>query len=120
MPRNGFDNFFFSYSYGPATWVSMNTEFDVRLRRPRSSRRPPPAWRIFTPAPPPRPRRPPRPQYSHGSPQWLWIESALAAVRAAADSDTNLLHPMKDALAAGSTVGEVCGVLRAAWGTHDR
>jgi methylmalonyl-CoA mutase N-terminal domain/subunit len=41
-------------------------------------------------------------------------------VRAAADSDTNLLHPMKDALAAGSTVGEVCGVLREAWGTHDR
>jgi hypothetical protein len=28
MPRNGFDNFFFSYSYGPATWVSMNTEFN--------------------------------------------------------------------------------------------
>jgi methylmalonyl-CoA mutase N-terminal domain/subunit len=48
------------------------------------------------------------------------VESALAAVRAAADSDTNLLHPMKDALAAGSTVGEVCGVLREAWGTHDR
>jgi methylmalonyl-CoA mutase N-terminal domain/subunit len=48
------------------------------------------------------------------------VESALTAVRAAADSDTNLLHPMKDALAAGSTVGEVCGVLREAWGTHDR
>jgi methylmalonyl-CoA mutase N-terminal domain/subunit len=48
------------------------------------------------------------------------VESALAAVRAAADSDTNLLHPMKDALAAHATVGEVCGVLRETWGTHDR
>ena len=49
------------------------------------------------------------------------VESALARVRAAAnDPAVNLLPPMKDALAAHATVGEVCGVLREEWGTHDR
>jgi len=27
MPANGLGNFYYSYAYGPATWVSMNTEF---------------------------------------------------------------------------------------------
>ncbi len=49
------------------------------------------------------------------------VDAALAAVRAAADSaDAPLLEPMRTALAERATVGEVCGVLRDAWGTHDR
>jgi methylmalonyl-CoA mutase N-terminal domain/subunit len=48
------------------------------------------------------------------------VEKALAAVRAAADApDANLLPSMRDALAARGTVGEVCEVLRDAWGTYD-
>ncbi len=46
-------------------------------------------------------------------------EAALAAVRDAAGSDLNVLPPMREALRVGATVGEVCGVLRDAWGTHD-
>jgi methylmalonyl-CoA mutase, N-terminal domain len=46
-------------------------------------------------------------------------ESAMAAVRDAAASDANVLPPMREALRAGATVGEVCGVLRRAWGTYD-
>jgi methylmalonyl-CoA mutase, N-terminal domain len=47
------------------------------------------------------------------------VEAALAGVRAAAGSDENLLVPMRAALAAYATVGEVCGVLRREWGTYD-
>jgi methylmalonyl-CoA mutase N-terminal domain/subunit len=46
-------------------------------------------------------------------------ESALAAVRDAAGSDANVLPPLREALRAGATVGELCGVLREAWGTYD-
>jgi methylmalonyl-CoA mutase, N-terminal domain len=46
-------------------------------------------------------------------------ESAMAAVRDAAASDANVLSPMREALRAGATVGELCGVLRRAWGTYD-
>src|SRR5690348_1732710 len=46
--------------------------------------------------------------------------SALAAVRAAASGTDNLLHPMRDALRARCTIGEICGVLREEWGEHDR
>ena len=47
-------------------------------------------------------------------------ERALAEVRAAArDEGENLLVPMRAALAVRCTIGEVCGVLRSAWGTHD-
>ena len=46
-------------------------------------------------------------------------ESAVAAVRGAAGSDVNVLPPMREALRVGATVGELCGVLRDAWGTHD-
>ncbi len=46
------------------------------------------------------------------------VERALAELRAAAQSDTNVLHPMKDALRARATVGEVCGTLREVWGTY--
>ena len=49
------------------------------------------------------------------------VDAALVDVRVAAESDdAPLLEPMRTALAARATVGEVCGVLRAAWGEHDR
>jgi methylmalonyl-CoA mutase N-terminal domain/subunit len=43
----------------------------------------------------------------------------LAAVRSTAESDENLLPPMREALRTGCTVGEICGVLRELWGTYD-
>ena len=46
-------------------------------------------------------------------------ERALAAVRECARGDGNLLHPMRDALAARCTIGEICGVLRKEFGEHD-
>jgi methylmalonyl-CoA mutase, N-terminal domain len=46
-------------------------------------------------------------------------EPAVAAVRRAAASDENVLPPLREALRAGGTVGELCGALREAWGTHD-
>jgi methylmalonyl-CoA mutase, N-terminal domain len=46
--------------------------------------------------------------------------AALAAVRDAARGTANLLPPMREALRARGTVGEICGVLRDEWGTHDR
>ncbi len=47
-------------------------------------------------------------------------ERALGEVRAAAGGTANLLPPIREALAAMCTIGEVCGVLREEWGTHDR
>ena len=46
-------------------------------------------------------------------------EAAVAAVRTAAGSEANVLPPMREALRVGATVGELCGVLREAWGTYD-
>ena len=46
-------------------------------------------------------------------------EAALAAVRESARGDSNLLHPMRDALAALCTVGEICNALREEFGTYD-
>jgi methylmalonyl-CoA mutase N-terminal domain/subunit len=47
------------------------------------------------------------------------VAAALARLgAAAADRGGNILYPMKWALAAGATVGEVCDVLRAEWGAH--
>ena len=46
--------------------------------------------------------------------------TALAAVGAAArDASAPLLEPLRAALAARCTVGEVCGALRAEWGSYD-
>jgi methylmalonyl-CoA mutase N-terminal domain/subunit len=45
---------------------------------------------------------------------------ALAQVRATAQTDDNLLHPMRTALHAHCTIGEICNELRALWGTHDQ
>jgi methylmalonyl-CoA mutase N-terminal domain/subunit len=46
--------------------------------------------------------------------------AALEAVRTAALGPDNLLPPMRDALAAHCTIGEICNVLRGEWGEHDR
>jgi len=46
------------------------------------------------------------------------IPPALDAVRAAARGTENLLPPMKAALLAGATLGEICDVLRAEFGVH--
>ncbi|MFD7687823.1 methylmalonyl-CoA mutase family protein [Streptomyces sp. NPDC059781] len=47
------------------------------------------------------------------------VAAALERLGAdAADRGGNILYPMKSALAAGATVGEVCDVLRAEWGAH--
>ena len=40
------------------------------------------------------------------------VERTLAALRATADGTDNVLYPMKEALRARATVGEVCGALR--------
>ncbi len=47
------------------------------------------------------------------------VESALSAVREAAAAQDNLLPPMREALRAYATVGEVCTELRREWGTYD-
>ncbi len=47
------------------------------------------------------------------------VEAALSGVARTAESDGNLLPPMREALRAGATVGEVCQVLRERWGTYD-
>jgi methylmalonyl-CoA mutase, N-terminal domain len=47
------------------------------------------------------------------------VERALAEVDRTAGSDGNLLPPMREALRAEATVGEVCEVLRSRWGTFD-
>jgi methylmalonyl-CoA mutase N-terminal domain/subunit len=46
------------------------------------------------------------------------VDAALEAVAGAAAGDANLLHPMKTALAAGASVGEVSDVLRAEFGEY--
>ncbi len=45
--------------------------------------------------------------------------AALDDVRRAAEGDANLLPPIREALRAHCTVGEICGVLRELWGTYD-
>jgi methylmalonyl-CoA mutase, N-terminal domain len=44
----------------------------------------------------------------------------LARVREAALGTENLLVPMREALKARCTIGEICDVLREEWGEHDR
>jgi methylmalonyl-CoA mutase N-terminal domain/subunit len=46
-------------------------------------------------------------------------ERALAEVRRVARADANLLPPMREALRAHCTVGEICNVLREEFGTFD-
>jgi methylmalonyl-CoA mutase N-terminal domain/subunit len=44
---------------------------------------------------------------------------ALAAVREAARGDANLLPPLREALRAYCTIGELCETLREEWGMYD-
>ena len=46
------------------------------------------------------------------------VRRCLDALRAAAAGDDVVLYPMKDALRARATVGEVCNALRDVWGTY--
>jgi methylmalonyl-CoA mutase, N-terminal domain len=46
------------------------------------------------------------------------VDAALDALKKAATGDDNVLYPMKEALRALATVGEVCGALREVWGTY--
>jgi methylmalonyl-CoA mutase N-terminal domain/subunit len=46
-------------------------------------------------------------------------EAALAEVRRVAEGEGNLLVPMREALRARCTIGEICGSLRELWGTYD-
>ncbi|WP_100448636.1 acyl-CoA mutase large subunit family protein [Glycomyces xiaoerkulensis] len=46
------------------------------------------------------------------------VRSALSRLRTVAAGTGNVLYPLKDALAAGATVGEVCGTLAEEWGRY--
>jgi len=46
------------------------------------------------------------------------VTAALDALRRAAESGDNVVYPMKKALAASSTLGEVCHALRDVWGSY--
>ena len=46
------------------------------------------------------------------------VESRLETLAAAARGSDNVLYPMKEALRARATVGEVCDALRSVWGTY--
>ena len=46
------------------------------------------------------------------------VDKALDALVLAAAGAANVLYPMKDALRARATVGEVCDALRGVWGTY--
>jgi methylmalonyl-CoA mutase N-terminal domain/subunit len=46
------------------------------------------------------------------------VRRALAQLGEAAAGTANVLYPMKDALRARATVGEVCSALRDVWGTY--
>ena len=43
----------------------------------------------------------------------------LAEVRRVAEGEGNVLVPMREALRARATIGEICGELREVWGTFD-
>ncbi|MYZ38195.1 MULTISPECIES: methylmalonyl-CoA mutase family protein [unclassified Streptomyces] len=46
------------------------------------------------------------------------VDGALTALKKAAEGTDNVLPPMKSALRARATVGEVCDALREVWGTY--
>jgi methylmalonyl-CoA mutase N-terminal domain/subunit len=47
------------------------------------------------------------------------VDKALDALKKAAEGTENVLYPMKDALRARATVGEVCHALRGVWGVYE-
>ena len=46
------------------------------------------------------------------------VDAALDSLRAAARGEDNVLYPMREALRALATVGEVSDALREVWGTY--
>ena len=48
------------------------------------------------------------------------VSGLLERVRDTARGSDNLLYPIRDALRARATIGEVCNVLRDEWGEYDR
>ena len=42
----------------------------------------------------------------------------ISALKSAAESADNVLYPLRDALRAGATLGEVCDALREVWGEY--
>jgi methylmalonyl-CoA mutase N-terminal domain/subunit len=46
------------------------------------------------------------------------VRRTLDELRGVAEGTDNVLYPMRDALRARATVGEVCGALREVWGEH--
>jgi methylmalonyl-CoA mutase N-terminal domain/subunit len=46
------------------------------------------------------------------------VTAGLDALRRTAEGTGNVLYPMREALRARSTVGEVCHALREVWGTY--
>jgi methylmalonyl-CoA mutase, N-terminal domain len=46
------------------------------------------------------------------------VSAALSAMVAAARTGANLVPPMLEAVRAEATLGEICGALRAEWGTY--
>jgi methylmalonyl-CoA mutase, N-terminal domain len=46
------------------------------------------------------------------------VQRALADLARAAEGSDNVVFPMKQALAARATVGEVCDALREVWGVY--
>ncbi len=47
------------------------------------------------------------------------VERALDALRVAAEGTANVLYPLREALAARATVGEVCNAMRDVWGEYE-
>jgi methylmalonyl-CoA mutase N-terminal domain/subunit len=47
------------------------------------------------------------------------VEAWLAELRAVASGEGNLLYPIKDALRAGASIGEVCGAMREVFGEYE-
>ncbi len=46
------------------------------------------------------------------------VEQALSKIVVAAEGSSNLMPPIKEALLAHATVGEICNALRTAWGSY--
>jgi methylmalonyl-CoA mutase N-terminal domain/subunit len=46
------------------------------------------------------------------------VTRALSALKTAAEGDENVLYPLRDALRADATLGEVCDALRDVWGEY--
>ena len=50
-------------------------------------------------------------------PENRW-RAGLSALKTAAEGDENVLYPLRDALRADATLGEVCDALRDVWGEY--